>query len=71
LALTTGTPRSREEVETILTSDLALALERFHSATSALLDESAADGQAKQAKAIAATEDLHPVAALARAVASE
>jgi hypothetical protein len=48
--------RSREEVETILTSDLKLALERFESANSALLGESAADEKAKQAKATAAAE---------------
>jgi|SRR5581483_4601620 len=62
-----GRQHSREEVETILTADLRLALERFQSARSALfsalLEQAAAASsgacrleQAKQAKASAAAE---------------
>jgi hypothetical protein len=56
----TPTTRLREEVETILTSEVRLALDRFRSATSALLEEAAAGPvrleQAQQAKASAAGE---------------
>jgi hypothetical protein len=55
--------RSREEVETILTTEVRIALERFQAANSALLDETAAATagvyrleQAREAKATAAAE---------------
>lgn len=63
LLTTIGMPRSREEVETILTSDVKLALERFQSASSELQHEAAARSleacrleRAREAKATAAIE---------------
>jgi len=60
VAPTIGKQQSREEVETVLTSDLKLALDRFQAAKSALLDAAAAGSletpRLEQAKARAASE---------------
>ena len=60
VAPTIGKQQSREEVETVLTSDLELALERFQAANSAFLEAAAAGSletpRLEQAKARAASE---------------